>query len=234
MSEFLKSRNPNWQILAGDEYDSIDSLVAAIIESQVDLICTYRNLKTPADSFPFSLGSHLDIMTQATAVPVLVLPRPEMPNRSVPDNMDSIMVITDHLTGDDRLVSVAVNLSEPGGSVILTHVEDERQLKRFLDTIGKIPSLNTENADQTLRDQLLKEPADYIDTIRVALEELDLKIEIDAIVTMGNHLRDYRRLIEEHKVDLLVMNTKDDEQLAMHGLAYPLTVELRNTPMLLL
>ncbi len=51
---------------------------------------------------------------------------------------------------------------------------------------------------------------------------------------MGNHLRDYRRLIEEHKVDLLVMNTKDDEQLAMHGLAYPLTVELRNTPMLLL
>jgi hypothetical protein len=209
-------------------------LVAAIIASQADLICTYRNLKTPADSFPFSLGSHLDIMTQATAVPVLVLPRPDMPNRSVPDNMDSIMVITDHLTGDEKLVSTAVHLGEPGAVVILTHVEDERQLKRFLATIGKIPSLNTENAEQSLREQLLKEPRDYIDSIREVLKASDLNVEIDAIVTMGNHLRDYRRLIEEHKVDLLVMNTKDDEQLAMHGLAYPLTVELRNTPMLLL
>ena len=30
------------------------------------------------------------------------------------------------------------------------------------------------------------------------------------------------------------MYTKDDEQLAMHGIAYPLAVELRATPLLLL
>jgi hypothetical protein len=35
-------------------------------------------------------------------------------------------------------------------------------------------------------------------------------------------------------VDLLVMNTKDEDHSAMHGLAYPLAVELRGTPLLML
>ena len=41
-------------------------------------------------------------------------------------------------------------------------------------------------------------------------------------------------MIDEHQVDLLVVNTKDEDQLAMHGLAYALSVELRSTPILML
>ena len=59
-------------------------------------------------------------------------------------------------------------------------------------------------------------------------------IVVQEIVTMGHFIRDYRRLLSEQEIDLLVLNTKDDEQLAMHGLAYPLTVELRETPLMLL
>ena len=44
----------------------------------------------------------------------------------------------------------------------------------------------------------------------------------------------YRRLIEQHEVDLLVLNTKDEDQLAMRGIAYALAVELRQTPLLML
>ena len=66
------------------------------------------------------------------------------------------------------------------------------------------------------------------------MRELRQDITVEEIVVMGNRLRDYRRLIDEHEVDLLVLNTKDDEQLAMHGVAYPLTIELRNIPLLLL
>jgi hypothetical protein len=51
---------------------------------------------------------------------------------------------------------------------------------------------------------------------------------------MGHRIAEYRRLITEHEVDLLVMNTRDDDQLAMHGLAYPLAIGLRETPLLLL
>jgi hypothetical protein len=53
-------------------------------------------------------------------------------------------------------------------------------------------------------------------------------------VTHGHHLSEYRRLVQEHDVDLLVMNTKDEGQLAMHGLAYPLAIEIRSIPLLLL
>ena len=48
------------------------------------------------------------------------------------------------------------------------------------------------------------------------------------------HVLGYKELVEENEIDLLVMYTKDEEQLAMHGIAYPLAVELRSTPLLML
>ena len=57
---------------------------------------------------------------------------------------------------------------------------------------------------------------------------------MESRVKLGHQLADYRGLVEENEIDLLVMYTKDDEQLAMHGIAYPLAVELRATPLLLL
>ena len=85
-----------------------------------------------------------------------------------------------------------------------------------------------------LPQQLLKEPTDYIESCRLGLSEAGLAVTVEPFVTLGHHLEDYRRMIDERDVDLLVMNTKDDDQMAMHGLAYPLTVELRKTPMVLL
>jgi hypothetical protein len=47
-------------------------------------------------------------------------------------------------------------------------------------------------------------------------------------------LEDYRQLIEEGHIDLLVMHAKEEDQMAMHGMAHPLAVELRSIPILLL
>ena len=113
-------------------------------------------------------------------------------------------------------------------------MEDEAVLQKFTATISKIPSLNTADAEQAIRRQLLKEPMDYVQSCRQRIGELGQNIVVKEIVTLGHYLNDYRRLLDEHEIDLLVLNTKDDEQLAMHGLAYPLTVELRETPMMLL
>ena len=44
----------------------------------------------------------------------------------------------------------------------------------------------------------------------------------------------YKELGQKPQVDLLVMNTKDEDQLAMDGIAYPLAVELREIPLLML
>ena len=59
-------------------------------------------------------------------------------------------------------------------------------------------------------------------------------VTIEHVVRFGHRLSEYRSLIEEHEIDLLVLNTKEEDQLAMHGMAYELAVELRHIPLLML
>jgi hypothetical protein len=66
------------------------------------------------------------------------------------------------------------------------------------------------------------------------IEARRVPVEIQAIVAMGDRVEEYRRLVEDHRVDLLVLNTLDGDQLAMHGQAYPLAVDLRGIPLLML
>ena len=61
-----------------------------------------------------------------------------------------------------------------------------------------------------------------------------LEITVEELISMGHHLKTYIDIVKEHQVDLLVLNTKDEDQLAMHGLAYPLAVDLRQIPLLML
>jgi hypothetical protein len=66
------------------------------------------------------------------------------------------------------------------------------------------------------------------------LAEANIEIEVEGTAKVGRRLGDYRRLIEEDHVDLLVMHAKEEDQMAMHGMAHPLAVELRSVPILLL
>lgn len=82
--------------------------------------------------------------------------------------------------------------------------------------------------------RLLKEPADYIRSVEEVLAEAVRDVAIAKDVRMGHRVADCRALVAEHAINLVVMNTKDEGQLAMHGLAYPLAIELRDVPLLLL
>ena len=227
---------PNCRVVSGRQYAGVQELLDVIEQHQPDLICTYRNLHIPSAEFPFSLGVYVDVLTQATTTPVLLLPRPERESAQVKLQAaaNTVMAITDHLTGDDHLVSFAARFTHRDGALILAHVEDKATLERYLNTIGKIPAIDTEVAREEIMHQLLKEPRDYVDSCRQVLDDGSAPFRVETLVDLGHRLNDYKRLIEEHQVDLVVMNTKDDDQLAMHGLAYPLAVELRDLPLLLL
>ncbi|HBE67161.1 MAG TPA: hypothetical protein DDW52_03330 [Planctomycetaceae bacterium] len=229
----LLEKEINWHTLSGDEHSSVADVVDRANQVQPDLICTFRNLKAPAVDYPYSLGVYLEVLSQATDIPVLVLPSPYRES-AIPDNTQSVMAIADHLTGDNHLVSYAARLTSPNGKLLLTHVEDQTVFNRYIQVIGKIPSIDTESAADTIMEQLLREPHEYILSCAQHLKEAGLPLEIGEIVTVGHSLRDYQRLIEQHDVDLLVLNTKQEDQLAMHGLAYPLCVQLRDTPILML
>lgn len=222
--------------LTGQQYTGVGQLLQQVGRHEPDLICTYRNLSIPASEYPYSLGVYVDVLTQASTIPVLLLPHPsvELDRPDVLAGTGTVMAITDHLTGDHHLVSYAVHMAEPQGKLFLSHVEDAADFERYITTISKIPTIDTESAREEILEQLLKEPHDYIRSCRDVLKSEGLPIDIEETLTLGHHLSDYKRLIEEHEVNLLVLNTKDDEQLAMHGLAYPLSIELRQTPLLLL
>ncbi len=225
-----------WARLDGGGFSSVKQLLDTVNELAPDLVVTYRHLHSTAWQWPHSLGEYLDVLTQATRVPVVVLPHPDAA-RALPHTLkhtQRVMAITDHLSGDDRLVNYALGFTGTGGRCWLTHVEPQAGFDHYMDVISKIPEIDTESARELIEKQLLKVPRDYIASCRRQIAELHLPCEIGEIVTMGRRLGEYRRLITEHRVDLLVINTMDDDQLAMHGLAYPLVVELRQIPLLML
>ncbi|MFV2068836.1 MAG: hypothetical protein ACC645_17865 [Pirellulales bacterium] len=225
-----------WRDVNGSEFHTAGELLALVASAAPDLICTYRNLHSGAWKWPYSLGTHVDLLTQHTDVPVMLLPHPEA-ERSAEhafENTDTVMAIADHLTGDDRLVNYAVRFTENGGTVWLTHVEDEATFGRYMEVISKISSIDTDEAREAVREQLLKEPQDYIDGCVEVLRKSGSHATVEHLVVFGHRLLEYKRLIEQHKADLLVLNTKDEDQLAMRGIAYALAVELRQIPLLML
>ncbi|MBJ19567.1 MAG: hypothetical protein GY910_09800 [bacterium] len=232
----LDEGGPEWAHLDGDAFETVATLLDAVSARRPDLIVTYRHLHSEAWHWPYSLGEYLDVLTQATQIPILVLPHPEA-GHSLPHSLldtDCVMAITDHLAGDDPLVNWALRLTQSGGTCWLTHVESGPGLDRILEAISKIAELDTEQANTLIPAQLLKEPADYIRRCRDLIEAQQIPTRIEEIIAIGHRLSEYRRLVDAHEVDLLVMHTMDGDQLAMRGSAYPLAVELRQIPLLML
>ena len=232
----VADKDIQWQVLTANDFQSTEDLLAITKTDNYDLICTYRNLQSNAWQFPHSLGAHLDVLLQLSAVPVLVLPHPKAgyAYEHALQQTNKVMVLTDHLSNDHNIVNQGVKFTQKKGQLFLVHIEDQQTFERYLDAIAKIPSIETDNAQQELQQQLLKMPKDYIRSCRDILSASQVDIEVIKIVEFGHHLAQCRRYVEQEKIDLLVMRTKDDDQLAMHGLAYPLAIEIRQIPLLML
>ena len=226
---------PKWRLVIGDEYSLVGELHQLAEDWAPDLICTYRHLHSSAWTFEYSLGEFIHVLTQATRFPVLVTPHPKSPKMAEHAllNTDVVMAMTDHQTGTERLVNYAAAMTQPAGKLWLTHVEDELAYERIMEAIGKIPQIETDEARDLIRDKLLQQPADYVQACREVLARHRPKLEVRPLVVMGHHLSAYRQLVGDHQVDVLIMNTKDEDQMAMHGMAYPIAVEIREIPLLL-
>ena len=224
-----------WRFLTGNDYANVADLLRRIDDEQTDLLVTWRHLKEEAMLPQHTLGVYLDVMTQVTRIPVLVLPGTALqPKKLGGRTCNRVMVVTDHISGDNRLINYGVRLCASGGTIWLSHIEDDAVYQRYVSAIGRIPEIETEQAARLIEQQLLKDASDFIDTCITRLRADGPDVLYKPIVTRGHHLTQYRKLIEEHDTDLLVANTKDEDQLAMHGITYSLSVELLDVAMLLL
>ena len=224
-----------WRLLTGEDFSNVGELLNRIDEQQTDLIITYRHLQEESFVPQHSLGVYLDVLTQTTSIPVLLLPGTAAEPVSLEGRVSKrVMVVTDHISGDSRLIDYGVRLCEAGGTVWLCHIEDEPVFERYMNVIGQIPEIDTDQARRLIGAQLLKEAQDFITTCIDELHKTGPNVAYHSIVARGHHLREYRELANSHEIDLLVANTKDEDQLAMHGMTYSLSVELVDVAMLLL
>ena len=230
----LESVN-GFRVITGDQYSTVSQLKERVDAEQTDLIVTYRHLQEE-DLIPHhSLGVYLDVLTQTTSIPVLVLPGTARdPKKVAGRDADRVMVVADHITGDARLINYGVRVVRNGGTIWFCHVEDDKTYERYMHAIERIPEINTSAARDLVKDQLLREASLFIEDCVTELKEKGPHISFQSVVRMGHHLKQYRSLVEENQIELVVINTKDDDQLAMHGMAYSLSVEMTEVPLLLL
>ncbi len=225
----------SWHAITGDTYANVGELLQRIDDQQLDLIITYRHLQEQSLVPRHSLGVFLDVLTQSTSIPVLVLPGTAAKPVSIAERYcNRVMVVADHISGDNRLINYGVRMCSPGGTIWLCHIEDDAVFERYMRAIERIPEIESEQARKLIGEQLLKEAGDFITTCVETLREDGPNVTYQQNVQRGHHLRQYRKLIDSHDIDLLVLNTKDEGQLAMHGKAYSVSVEFSDVAMLLL
>lgn len=215
--------------LGPEDWTDVAGLLAHLERLNPQLIACQRQLPRTGPCLPHTLGAVVDVLTQATAIPVLLLPD----SGALPPP-DRVMVVTDHLTGDDRLVSWALHLTPAQGTLHLVHVEEQAFFDRYADAISRIQFMDTDRATAALRAKLLQLPMDYIQAVINALAASGATETVTADVHLGDPIAEYRRLITDYAVQLLIVNTKDPDQQAMEALSHALAVELRDLPLLLL
>ncbi|MEO0895087.1 MAG: universal stress protein [Bacteroidota bacterium] len=218
-----------------DDYSPWPRMKERIRQHEADLLITYRMLWAQDITVNKSLGSYVDLLSQDTDFPVLVTPHPKLYSMDhILKEEGAVLVATEHVVEDDRMVNFALKFAVPQAPLILVHIEDEDTYKYYMNSIRKIPEISTEAAETTLRDQLLADPIHYAESITEVLKEKRPDITVETYIRFGHLVSAYRELLEKYTADLLVMNTKDDTQLAMHSVGYSLAVEFRQTPVLLL
>jgi len=229
------SEPPAWDVKGAGSWSGVEGVLRLVEEGDYDTVVTYRNLNSDAWQWAYSLGIYLNALTRGTELPVFVTPNPRAyPSMEWRHNRtDSVMAINDSLVGDDMLVSWAARATRDGGKLHLTHMEHDEIFERYITAISKIPEIDTDTARETLLQQLLREPREWIATARAVLAEAGEDLSVVEHVLRGHRVADYRAIIEAHEVDLVVFPTLEEDRIALHGVAYSLAVELVQTPLLM-
>ncbi len=228
------SAPPKLTLLPAAQSAALPTLIDLINDHPADLVCAYRNLHTSHGAYPHTLGDHVAVLTQVTRKPILLTPRPEVLGGAPLRAPSRVMTLTDQLSSHPQLIDASAALIKSSGALVLSHVEDGATFSRYMDTISKIPAIDTEEARALIQEQLLRSVRLYAESTVEALRREQPQLEVIIEVKMGHRVRDLVALVEEHRVELVVMNTKDDEQIAMHGLAHPVALELSHLPLLML
>ncbi len=223
----------NLQLLCTEQSQDLDQLLETINDLNPQLIVTHRHLHSQNKEHLYTLGDHIEVLTQITEVPILLFPKAIVQNKNPLEVPNKILILTDQLLEHPSLVDYALSFMGETGQLSLAHIEDEIQFERYMDMVSKIPEIDTESARNCLKEQMYKDAQDFFSVIDQSIKDEKLNIEVRASFRMGHKLKTYVSIASEDAVELVVIQGKDEDQIAMHGLSYPLAVELNHLPLLI-
>jgi hypothetical protein len=101
----LSPHDADWSVLYRNDFETVKELLEKVEDSRPDLIVTYRNLRSPSWRWPYSLGEYLDVLTQVTSTPVLVLPHPDRDDSTefLSKRPVNVMAVSGHMCGEGTL-----------------------------------------------------------------------------------------------------------------------------------
>ena len=231
---FPLGQDLNFNSLKASQSHDLNQLLEHINKSKPQLIVTHRHLHTSNKEHLYTLGDHIEVLTQITQVPILLFPENIAQSEVTLTSPSNVLVLTDQLVEHPRLVDYALSLMKDSGQLFLAHIEDEMQFERYMNMIAKIPEIDTESARTFLREQMYKDAQNFFSVIDQNIKDQNLAIDVQASFRMGHKLRTYVSIANENNVELVVIQGKDQDQIAMHGLSYPLAVELNHLPLLII
>ena len=125
LSVLDRGENVRWRTVDGTESDAVPALLDLVEVERPGLICTYRHLHSDSWRWPYTLGEYIDVLTQVTTTPVLVLPHPraDFASDHAMQGTEVVMAVTNHLQKDHRLVNYAASLVKRGGTTIYIAVK---------------------------------------------------------------------------------------------------------------
>jgi uncharacterized protein (DUF302 family) len=224
-----------WESVHGEKPDTREAFLKSVEACAPDLIVTHRNLYDDLRDPNFGMGIYVLVLTQSTDVPVMVVPRLwDKGFEKATEKLEDVILVTDGLVRVDRLVNWAVHFVNNSGTLFFTNVESQVAFDRYMVAISRIPDIETELAEREIRRELLKEAEDYIRRCQEVLAAVKPNLQTEVLVTMGDPLLTYRELLKQYPCEMLVMESKDERQIAMRGLAYTMAVEFSDTVMLLI
>lgn len=226
----------DWRIVLDEDYHTASELLELVHEAQPDLVVTYRYLDEHGLIPHHALGVYVELVAQCSPAPVLLLPASGATDFPVPSELPAcreVIVVTDYLTGDDRLVNYGAALSPADGKLILAHIEDSVTFRRYMQAVARIPDVPTDLFREQLARQLLHDAERYAQSAAEALAGVCPRLNVQSVVRFGRSLRHYAELISEHRADLVVFNTQAEDQHAMSGLSYSMATEFSHVPLLL-
>lgn len=236
---FVESANPHeriqWEVSHGRRPGNRQEFLHQIEECEVDMVVIQRNLFDEIVDPRYGLGVYVELLTQELSIPVLVVPKPVSEYfEKATDKLEDVILVSDHVTGDHNLVNWAIHFVHDSGTLTIAHVEPRLMFERYMEAISKISVIDTDLAEQEIKKELLKEAKDYIDRCRGVLIKKKPDLHVKEHVVFGHQVETYKKILGDHDYKLLVINSKDEKQIAMRGLAYSLAVEFSSMAMLLL